>query len=62
MDILACCELFKYCAEGSGHTVEFIDVVPANIYPGTGCIYCGYDDICVLKDDIEKALKFLALI
>ena len=49
--ILADC--FRQGAEGAGHTVEMIDVAHAKIHPCTGCIHCGYEGLCVQKDDVE---------
>ena len=33
-------------AEEAGHTVEIIDAAHADLYPCTGCIYCGYEGLC----------------
>lgn len=45
---------FKAGAESVGHSVQVVDVAHAKILPCTGCLHCGYDGPCILKDDMEK--------
>lgn len=40
-------------AEEAGHSIEIIDAAHADIHPCTGCIHCGYEGLCVQKDDME---------
>ena len=40
-------------AKEAGHTCEVIDVCHANIHPCIGCVACGYEGLCVQKDDVE---------
>ena len=51
-NLLADC--FRQGAEEAGHTVEIIDAAHADIHPCTGCIHCGYEGPCVLRDDNQK--------
>ena len=44
-------------AKEAGHTVKVIDAAHADIHPCTGCIHCGYEGPCVLKDDVETFRK-----
>lgn len=46
-------ENFKRGAEEAGHSCEVIDVCHFNIHPCTGCVACGYEGLCVQKDDAE---------
>jgi multimeric flavodoxin WrbA len=46
-------ESFVQGAEASGHDCEIIDVCHGNIHPCTGCVRCGYEGLCVQKDDVE---------
>ena len=41
-------------ARDAGHQAEVIDVCHMNIHPCTGCVRCGYEGPCVLKDDVEE--------
>lgn len=41
-------------AEETGHTVRTADAAHANIHPCNGCVRCGYNGPCVLKDDMEE--------
>lgn len=50
---------FAKGAGEAGHGVEIIDVCHANIHPCTGCVRCGYEGPCVLKDDVEKIRRQL---
>ena len=50
---------FRKGAEESGHSVEMIDVCHADIHPCTGCVACGYEGDCVLRDDNEHIRKAL---
>ena len=50
---------FKKGAEESGHSVEGIDVCKLNVNPCTGCVACGYEGDCVLRDDNEQIRKAL---
>lgn len=44
-------------AKESGHTIEIVDTVHADIHPCTGCIHCGYEGPCVQKDDVNGIRK-----
>ena len=46
-------ENFKRGAEDAGHSVGIIDVTRMNIHPCSGCVACGYEGLCVQKDDNE---------
>ncbi|MBQ1922855.1 MAG: flavodoxin family protein, partial [Lachnospiraceae bacterium] len=41
-------------ARDAGHQAEVMDVCHMNIHPCTGCVRCGYEGPCVLKDDVEE--------
>lgn len=45
---------FKAGAESVGHNVQVVDAAHAKILPCTGCLHCGYDGPCILKDDMEQ--------
>lgn len=44
-------EEFTRGAKESGHEVQRFDVAKMNLKPCTGCVSCGYEGPCVLKDD-----------
>lgn len=50
-------EAFTKGAKEAGHHVEVIDVCHGKIHPCTGCVRCGYEGPCVLKDDVEIIRK-----
>ena len=52
-------ENFKKGAEENGHIVDVIDVCHADIHPCTGCVACGYEGDCILRDDNEHIRKVL---
>lgn len=43
-------ESFKKGAEEAGHSVKRFDVAAMDIKPCGGCVACGYEGPCVLKD------------
>lgn len=48
--------LASYFAKGAqeaGHEVSQIDAAHAKIHPCNGCVKCGYEGPCILKDDME---------
>ena len=47
-------EEFTKGAESSGHQIRRFDLAEMNIKPCTGCVACGYEGLCVQKDDNEK--------
>lgn len=47
-------DAFRRGAEESGYEVQLIDVAHARLQPCGGCIACGYDGLCVQKDDMER--------
>ena len=49
-------ESFAEGASGAGHKVKRMDIARMNIKPCTGCVACGYEGPCVLKDD-NAAIK-----
>ncbi|PXX54262.1 NADPH-dependent FMN reductase [Hungatella effluvii] len=44
-------ENFERGAAEAGHRIQHIDVAAKNIRPCTGCVTCGYEGPCVIKDD-----------
>ena len=48
-------EEFARGARDAGHEVARIDVDRADVAPCTGCVRCGYEGLCVQKDDMEKS-------
>ncbi len=51
-NLLADC--FRHGAQEAGHEIEIIDAAHADIRPCTGCVNCGYEGPCVLKDGMVK--------
>ncbi len=47
-------ENFTKGAEDAGHSIVRFDISRMNIHPCIGCVACGYEGPCVLKDDNEK--------
>lgn len=43
-------ESFERGAEEAGHKIVHIDVASKNIKPCIGCVTCGYEGPCVIKD------------
>ena len=50
-------EEFSRGAKESGHTVQSLDLTDLNVTPCTGCVACGYEGLCVQKDDNQKIKK-----
>ena len=46
-------EEFARGARVAGHTVERVDVDRLKIRPCTGCVACGYEGPCVVRDDMQ---------
>jgi len=46
-------------AEAAGHTAVIHEICQRNIRPCMGCMRCGYDGPCVLKDDMEEIKQSL---
>jgi multimeric flavodoxin WrbA len=46
-------ENFVKGATEAGHECEVLDVCHMDIHPCTGCVACGYEGLCVQKDDVE---------
>ena len=46
-------EEFARGARVAGHTVEPVDVDRLKIRPCTGCVACGYEGPCVVRDDMQ---------
>ena len=47
-------ENFSQGAEAAGHSVIRFDLDDMNIRPCTGCVTCGYEGPCILRDDNQK--------
>ena len=52
-------EQFKKGAEESGHAVEVIDVCKLKVNPCIGCVRCGYEGPCAIKDGMGEIRKKL---
>ena len=46
-------ENFVKGATEAGHECEVLDVCHMDIHPCTGCVACGYEGLCIQKDDVE---------
>ena len=47
-------ENFSQGAKAAGHSVIRFDLTDMDIRPCTGCVTCGYEGPCVLRDDNQK--------
>lgn len=47
-------EEFTRGAKEARHEVQRFDLSRMNVKPCTGCVTCGYEGPCVLKDDNQK--------
>lgn len=50
-------ERFIAGAKETGHDVRVIDTAHADIKPCTGCVACGYEGLCVQKDEVQRIRK-----
>lgn len=50
---------FARGAREGGHTVEVLDISHMKIHPCTGCVRCGFEGPCMLKDDNETVKRKL---
>ena len=52
-------EEFMKGARAAGHETDLADVCRADIHPCTGCVCCGYEGPCAIKDGMGEIRKKL---